>query len=309
MFYLKCSYRNIWKKSCYLYALFFFLFNICSARCLYELSICAVFKNEAPYLKEWIEFHRLMGVQHFYLCNHHSTDDYLTVLRPYIEQNIVELYKKRPGVRDNDNNPGFFTQQVQCKFYSKCLNRTRGISKWVAFIDTDEFLFPTKENSLLSVLKKYEDCAGIAVNWQMFGTSNVKKILPHQLLIETLTQSLPSDSPVNVHVKCIVRPKYVENYLHPHYANYQPNYFHVNTDREPFEGPFSPYIQVDVLRINHYWTRDEDYFHTIKIPRRQNWGSTKEEIIADCETWNVQSNTEILRFVPELKKRVFPTQE
>lgn len=26
-----------------------------------ELAICAIFKNEAPYLKEWIEFHRILG--------------------------------------------------------------------------------------------------------------------------------------------------------------------------------------------------------------------------------------------------------
>lgn len=31
------------------------------------LPICAIFKEEAPYLPEWIEFHRLMGVERFFL--------------------------------------------------------------------------------------------------------------------------------------------------------------------------------------------------------------------------------------------------
>ena len=31
------------------------------------LSICAIYRDEAPYLVEWIEFHRLVGVEHFYL--------------------------------------------------------------------------------------------------------------------------------------------------------------------------------------------------------------------------------------------------
>ena len=26
------------------------------------LSVCAIFRNEAPYLREWIEFHRIIGV-------------------------------------------------------------------------------------------------------------------------------------------------------------------------------------------------------------------------------------------------------
>ena len=33
----------------------------------HQLSICAIFKNEAKFLKEWIEYHRLVGVDHFYL--------------------------------------------------------------------------------------------------------------------------------------------------------------------------------------------------------------------------------------------------
>ena len=31
------------------------------------LSICAVYRDEGPYLREWIEFHRLVGVERFYL--------------------------------------------------------------------------------------------------------------------------------------------------------------------------------------------------------------------------------------------------
>lgn len=34
---------------------------------LYYLSVCAIFKNEGPILKEWIEYHLLVGVDHFFL--------------------------------------------------------------------------------------------------------------------------------------------------------------------------------------------------------------------------------------------------
>ncbi len=33
------------------------------------MSLCAIFKDEADYLREWIEFHRIVGVEHFYLYN------------------------------------------------------------------------------------------------------------------------------------------------------------------------------------------------------------------------------------------------
>ena len=38
------------------------------------LSIWALYQDEAPYMREWIEFHRLMGVEHFFLYDHDSAD-------------------------------------------------------------------------------------------------------------------------------------------------------------------------------------------------------------------------------------------
>ena len=58
---------------------------------LYGISICAIFKDESIYLKEWIEFHLLIWIEHFYLYNNFSKDSYLEVLKPYIEKNIVTL--------------------------------------------------------------------------------------------------------------------------------------------------------------------------------------------------------------------------
>src|SRR5947209_4668609 len=41
-----------------------------------SLAICAIFKDEAPYLAEWVTFHRLMGVDRFYLYDNRSTDSW-----------------------------------------------------------------------------------------------------------------------------------------------------------------------------------------------------------------------------------------
>ena len=31
----------------------------------YEVSICAIFKNEAPFLKEWLDYHIIIGLEQF----------------------------------------------------------------------------------------------------------------------------------------------------------------------------------------------------------------------------------------------------
>ena len=52
---------------------------------MYKLSVGALFKNEASILKEWIEHYLHHGVEHFYLINDNSTDNFLDVLQPYVE--------------------------------------------------------------------------------------------------------------------------------------------------------------------------------------------------------------------------------
>ena len=43
----------------------------------YHVAVCAIFKNEALYLREWLEFNHLVGIEHFFLYNNFSDDDYL----------------------------------------------------------------------------------------------------------------------------------------------------------------------------------------------------------------------------------------
>lgn len=50
----------------------------------YKIALCLIFKNEAPFLKEWLDYHLTIGVDHFYLYNNNSDDNYLDVLNTYI---------------------------------------------------------------------------------------------------------------------------------------------------------------------------------------------------------------------------------
>src|SRR3954471_10615607 len=93
-------------------------------RAMHYLTACAIYLNEAPYLEEWIEFHRLVGVEKFFLYNHMSDDGHREVLRPYIEEGTVV-------VRDWPDEPG------QVSAYHDCLDRHRHEARWIAFIDLD----------------------------------------------------------------------------------------------------------------------------------------------------------------------------
>ena len=72
----------------------FFLLISCFSSCLfsYELVVASMFYNEAPYLREWVEYHRMAGVDHFWLYNDNSTDNWEEVLLPYMEEGLVEVF-------------------------------------------------------------------------------------------------------------------------------------------------------------------------------------------------------------------------
>ena len=264
----------------------------------YELSICTIFRDEARYLDEWIKFHLGVGVQHFYLCSHNSEDEYLKVLQPYIDRGLVDLTE----LKDNPNNGSdSFINSTQCVYYSESIERLKGISKWVAIIDSDEFLFPSKgHGTLLDVLKEFENNSygAVAVNWQMFGTSKIPKLPKKSFITRHLTRCAVKDYSTNLHVKSIVRPERVSKVDNPHYAIFYPGYVQVNTDHVNFEGPFSPYVQVDTLRINHYWTRDEYYYNKVKIPRQKLWwGHDKKYLRKICKEMNETTDYSILPFL------------
>ena len=43
-----------------------------SLRAKYQVSACLIFKDCGRYLAEWIEFHHMAGIEHFYLYNNNS---------------------------------------------------------------------------------------------------------------------------------------------------------------------------------------------------------------------------------------------
>ena len=94
---------------------------------LYYLSVCAIFKNEGPILKEWIEYHLLVGVDHFFLYNNFSDDNYREILAPYIERGIVDLID-------------WPVPQGQFPAYEDCWQKFRETTRWIALIDLNEFL-------------------------------------------------------------------------------------------------------------------------------------------------------------------------
>lgn len=232
---------------CLFLAVFFFS---CSSPPAESLAICAIFKNEAKWLKEWVEYHhKVLGVDHFYLYNNESSDEYQKVLEPFIRQGIVELIDWDSSSPDHLASGPFMDapwSMAQLGAYNNCLKqRALGKVDWVAMIDIDEFIVPAKGvshfYSLLAKAKKHRK-GTVSIHWKVFGTSGVQDLGSQELLTEKLTLRAKEDHPWNSQVKSIHRPEAVEFCL-----------VHIAEKLKPGFGArsFSP----EEVQINHYWAR------------------------------------------------------
>ena len=135
------------------------------------LAIGAVYRNEAPYLREWIEFHRLVGVERFFLYNNRATDDHLEVLAPYIDDGIVVW----------QDFPEFPPQlQVLRATASRPTATTRAGSRSSTW--TSSCSRP-RSGPVSEILREFEEHPAVGVNCLVFGTSG-HQTPPPGLVIE-----------------------------------------------------------------------------------------------------------------------------
>lgn len=270
----------------------------------YYLVACAIFQDETLFLKEWLEYHKLIGIEHFYLYNNLSTDNYKEVLKPYIEEGIVDLLEWDVET----HNQAEYLNRLQRPAYMHALESLKDRTVWAAFIDLDEFLLPMRHGNLHEVLKDYEDYAGLAINWQLFGTSGVQSLPADQLLIENLVWKASPQRPLNQFIKLIVKPHTVKTVHDPHYFEFHEGYFAVDSTKKPLDkGQRGQEIVLDTICINHYWFGTLDWFLNNKIPRREKWGIVfpKEHLEEIIAAYNEINDGTILKFAPALKQAMY----
>jgi hypothetical protein len=255
----------------------------------FQLSTCAIFKNEAPFLREWIEFHKLQGCEHFYLYNNNSTDTFLEVLKPYQEASEVTLIDWPYTYPHGDHKRWI---AIQTSAYMDCIKKFGKENVWIAFIDIDEFLFSPSEIKIPAVLQRYFQTGAVRVYWRVFGTSGVEELAEHQCLIEALTRCSDLNCVINEWCKSIVRPDCVIGCTSPHRFLLEKKYTSTDLDRRQANA-------VDLF-LNHYWLRTEKYLREHK--QQSEAARRRTDILKYKNLCHQCQDTTILPFVPALRQ-------
>ena len=96
---------------------------------LHDLSVVSFLrKNEGRYLKEWLDYHLAAGVDHFFLYDNVPVDETSELLKPYVKDELVDYFPVQGEL-------------MQIPAYNDAARRFSYVTRYMAFIDSDRFLF------------------------------------------------------------------------------------------------------------------------------------------------------------------------
>ena len=274
----------------------------------YEFTIASMFRDEAPYLKEWIEYHRMVGAEHFWLYDNFSEDNWREVVAPYIEEGLVEViaWPARDTTIEKSGRPTSLgvRDRIQPQAMQDALRRAKGVAKWLAFIDMDEFFLPKKEKTVTECLNThFSDASAVFVSWRNFGTNNMYIPSGAPTLCK-LTACAVKEHSKNTNGKTIWRPEKVDidSIWWVHTANPNSEGRYVNGSGgdviyDPNKAGWSWKVEEDHMCLNHYFCRDENFFHNRRMALRGESSYSVEVLWAYHHDFSMEQNVSMKDFI------------
>ena len=220
-----------------------------------KIAIVAIYRNETADIEEWIDYHRLIGVEKFFLYDNDTTDDTNLKLRRYVQSGHVEIMPWPHFMRDTN---------TEAAAYAHAIARLAGRFEWLSMIDIDEFLVPTQGEALAAILNDFASYPTVLLHWYMFGPSG-HRTRPQGGVIGNYTQrqKMPQEAwhaPADT-ARVVLKTKYL---VQPSLVRREVGVHEVGTILRPLRGyndvgqPIrkkGEAVGGSRLRINHYFTK------------------------------------------------------
>jgi hypothetical protein len=216
---------------------------------MYNLSIGAIFKDEAPYLKEWLEHYIKREVDHFYLIDDSSTDNY---------KEVIEPYKDRVTVIPFDRTTEIYIKGGRIvEAYHKCFSPIQNQTEWMLICDIDEYVWSPRSVSMKSQLKELgKDYDSIVIQGANFGSNGHEK-QPKQIVNSFTRRQILKETDEGYgkektfgHIKSMTKIEALESFgVHVHNLKENKKIFWKDS-KSPFDKQY--------FTLNHYMTQSKE---------------------------------------------------
>jgi len=194
-------------------------------------AVVCIAKNEDRTVREWIDYHLKLGFDKIFMYQNDWTCD--------IEHERLVKIRWDGSV-------------MQMPAYNHWLgSEYRKDFDWAAIIDCDEFIVLHKHKTISDFLSEFDHPVGVSPNWVFFGSGGQESPYPNpESLIKRFTFR---NEKANQHVKTILNLRCNAAMEGSHNPN-QPT---IDTNRNHIRGPFNPDGPIDVIQLNHYYSKSK----------------------------------------------------
>ena len=226
-----------------------------------------MFKNEEMIMEEWIQHYISEGIEHFYVIDNGSTDNYETIVNKYSEKITLVIDNSRDK---DETQPLLFNRH----FFNMCKRET----EWLIICDMDEYIY---SRNGYATIKEYVDAVPeniecIILPWKNFG-NNAIDAQPTSIVSAFVKREDISEFKERIkdgnwlgHCKSLMRTKNLRR-LNTHVSVLSNEHFYcsdfTNMDIKSYNSSNQN------LHLNHYQHMSYHYYTTVKMIR------------GDAQTW------------------------
>ena len=260
----------------------------------HHLVIAAIFKNENAYLEEWLEYHLLVGFDHFYLYDNEGSDAVRELLAPYFRAGVVSHHPFTwvNGTR-HDRPTRLGGRDKNHVAFGHAVRHYRAEFDWIMKIDIDEFLVPLEGESIVDLVDQRDPAKVkcIRVPRINFGDSG-HRTKPTGGILDSYTKREQNYSDH----KDLGNARFLSH-------NDRTNSAHSWGFRLFAGGETIHEQDVYDMRVHHYHTKSLEEYLTRQNTMRSR--RVSEEGFAERNARRNDVHDEsMLRFVPEVKRRI-----
>jgi hypothetical protein len=251
------------------------------------LAICISMKDQTKDLPEWLIHHyHHIGIRRFYIMDDGSD--------PPISQQLTDFGIPKSALTFHYQPRETRDEHMQVVFYQQCQEWFGDKHTWIAYIDGDEFLEATGNETVQDVLRSFdadESVGALGVHWKMHNSNGLlTRPKSARKGFTTCLWDSPEDylggTDDNHHIKSIVKTSKFLHYANPHKFDLRDG---ANTVTEHGDVVTtvawrSP-ITRDRVALHHYAVKSRQEYEE-KMARSNGMGQPKGE-----EFWNHMETT------------------
>ena len=217
-----------------------------------NLAMVLICKDEEDYIDEWIRYHVLAGVRHFYIYDNDYSSGNTAAKALAHNRGGVAVIVHPWRLKASAGQCAVSPQGAAYVHAALCYGHKH---RWMAFIDIDEFIVPRQHGTIIEALDRLRRYSNISLPWSQFGHCGHVTKPSEPCAFAYMFRHQPDVYYIH-HFKCILNPAKL-SMVYTHHCSTTDMGTTTSNDKGQVEENQSRqsaagFISSEFLQLNHY---------------------------------------------------------